>query len=354
MDNEKIILNPELNILETEMAKEKIRIKIKKETIPSFIKCKSCENMDELPNGYIDLIITSPPYFNAIDYDQHIKDNRQNYRPRQKQNYKEYLYWLEKCFRECYRVLKDGKFCCIVIGTVLWNGKHYPLPHHLISIMERIGYLFYQDIIWNKVTGGVKRAGVTIQNPYPGYYYPNIMTEYILIFQKPGDKTSFNNRPKDERKENIIPIDEIFTKEVANNIWHIAPVPPNQYNHPCPFPEEIPYRLIKLYSYKGDKILDPFLGIGTTTKVAKNLERFYYGYDIKKLYIDTAEKRLKEPLHLRKQLICNYSKIIDESVKKEKQFEIKEIKEKIDKRLSQKEFDTFVTEEIKDEDKCWA
>jgi len=269
---------------------------------------KSCEKMEELKEGQVDLIITSPPYWNAIDYEQHIEDNTKNFRTRKGNEYREYLDWLTTCFSESYRVLSPGKFCCVVIGTVLYNGKHYPLPQHFIPLMENIGYEFHQDIIWYKVTGGVKRAGVTIQNPYPGYYCPNIMTEYILIFRKPGPKI-YKSRTKVEKDENKIPIDDLFTRELANNIWHIAPVPPNQYDHPCPFPEEIPYRLIKLFSYPTDLILDPFLGIGTTIKVANALNRRWVGYEIKEKYIKISEQRLNEPLYLREQLISVFEKI---------------------------------------------
>ncbi len=90
-------------------------------------------------------------------------------------------------FKEVLRVTKPGGFCAIVIGTVLLNGRHYPVPFDLIARLSRSGWEFHQDIVWHKCTAGVKRAGVTIQKPYPGYYYPNIMTEYILIFRKPGD-----------------------------------------------------------------------------------------------------------------------------------------------------------------------
>ncbi|NPV14392.1 site-specific DNA-methyltransferase [candidate division WOR-3 bacterium] len=269
---------------------------------------KSCEKMDELKTGEVDLIITSPPYWNAIDYDVHTLDNTKWFRTRKGEEYEKYLVWLKGCFQECYRVLKPGGFCCVVIGTVLYNGKHYPLPHHFVQLMEGIGYEFHQDIIWYKVTGGVKRAGVTIQNPYPGYYCPNIMTEYILIFRKGGPKI-YKERTKEEKESNKIPIDELFTKELANNIWHIAPVPPNQYDHPCPFPEEIPYRLIKLFSYTGELVLDPFLGIGTTIKVANALNRRWVGYEIKEKYVQIAQQRLCEPLYLREQLISIFEKI---------------------------------------------
>jgi len=162
--------------------------------------------------------------------------------------------------------------------------------------------------VWHKVTGGVKRAGVTIQHPYPGYYHPNIMSESILIFRKPGPKI-YKNRSQVEKEANRINIDAIFTREIANNVWHIAPVPPNHLPHPCPFPEEIPYRLILLYSYAGDLVLDPFIGIGTTAKVAKALGRQYVGYEIQEKYITVAHQRLQEPLHLREQLIPRFEKI---------------------------------------------
>ena len=167
----------------------------------SEIFLKSCEKMDEIPDESIDLIVTSPPYWNAIDYDQHVTDSRKWYRTREGDDYGNYLNWLKICFTECFKKLKPGKFCCVVIGTLLYNGKHYPLPHHFTQLMEKIGYEFHQDIVWYKVTGGVKRAGVTIQNPYPGYYTPNIMTEYILIFRKLGPKST---RRKQKRKNKKI------------------------------------------------------------------------------------------------------------------------------------------------------
>jgi DNA modification methylase len=269
---------------------------------------KSCEKMDELGDGEVNLIVTSPPYWNAIDYDVHTADKTDWFRTRKGTEYETYLDWLAVCFKECLRVLKPGGFCCVVIGTVLLDRKHYPLPHHFTALMERLGYEFHQDIVWYKVTGGVKRAGVTIQHPYPGYYLPNIMTEYILIFKKPGPKI-YAGKTAQQKRETAIPIDDLFKKELANNIWHIAPVPPRQYDHPCPFPEEIPYRLITLFSYPGDLVLDPFLGIGTTIKVAHHLGRRWVGYEIKPEYLEIARRRLRDPLSLRAPLISAFRKL---------------------------------------------
>jgi DNA modification methylase len=272
------------------------------------IYLKTCEKMDEIGDDSIALTVTSPPYWDAIDYDSHVACPAADYRTRGGSPYGEYMEWLMGCFREVLRVTKPSGFACVVIGTVLQKGTHYPLPFHFVTEMGRIGWCFHQDIVWYKVTGGVKRAGVNILRPYPGYYYPNIMTEYILIFRKPGPQPIYDERSGKEKAASGYDINDLYKREIANNIWHIAPVPPKQYDHPCPFPEEIPFRLIRLYSYRGDKVLDPFCGIGTTLKVAKHLGRDYYGYEVKKKYYDAAQERLDTPLKLRDQLISRFEK----------------------------------------------
>lgn len=268
----------------------------------------SCEQMAEVQDASIDLVVTSPPYWNSIDYDRHTTDPEAWYRTRRGGPYEEYLDWLERCFREVYRTLRPGAHCAVVIGTVLLEGHYYPLPYHFVSLMERIGFELALDIIWHKVTGGLKRAGVTIQHPYPGYYNPNIMTEFILVFRKPGPPIYMQRTPN-EKEANRIPIDRLFKNELANNIWHIAPVPPGQYDHPCPFPEEIPYRLITLYTYRGDTVLDPFLGSGTTLKVARHLGRNGVGYEVKADYIHLALRRIQEPLKMRALLVPRYERL---------------------------------------------
>jgi len=271
------------------------------------------ENMSEIEDNAVSLTVTSPPYWNAIDYDIHASDKSQHYRTRAYSNgfseYKEYLNWLKTIFSEVFRVTKPGGFCAIVIGTVLHGGKHYPVPFDTTSMMSQIGWEFHQDIIWHKCTGGVKRAGVTIQKPYPGYFYPNIMTEYILVFKKTGSAI-YKDVEQETKESAAYPINRLFTLDIANNIWHIAPVPPDYLDHPCPFPEEIPYRLIALYSYPDDLVLDPFVGSGQTLKVAKHLRRKYVGYEIIQKYIDLTKKRLNEPLSLREyQLVATFDKV---------------------------------------------
>ncbi len=269
--------------------------------------------MPELADNSVALTVTSPPYWNAIDYDIHAMDKTQQYRTRAYSNgfgeYIEYLDWLERIFKEVLRVTKPGGFCAIVIGTILQDGKHYPVPFDAMHRLTNSGWEFHQDIIWHKCTAGVKRAGVTIQKPYPGYYYPNIMTEYILIFRKPG-AAIYKEVNERQKRESAYLINRIFTMDIANNIWHIAPVPPDLINHPCPFPEEIPYRLISLYSYRGDIVLDPFTGSGQTLKVAAHLGRKFVGYEIIEKYALLAQRRIKERLSIRElQLIATFDKI---------------------------------------------
>lgn len=273
----------------------------------------SCEDLSALPDDSVALTVTSPPYWNAIDYDKHAQDPTQWYRTREykeaKDEFPAYLDWMVRIFRGVRQKTKPGGFCCIVIGTLLHEKRHFPVPFLLTARLVEDGWLFHQDIIWNKVTGGVKRAGVFIQRPYPGYFHPNIMTEYILVFRKPGEPI-YRERDQVDMESAAVPINRLFTMDIANNVWHIAPVPPGTLDHPCPFPEEIPARLISLYSYPGDVVLDPFCGSGQTPKVAKHLDRRYVAYETLEKYVSYATKRLKEPLYLREeQLIARFEKI---------------------------------------------
>jgi DNA modification methylase len=271
----------------------------------------SSEHMPEINDGSVALTVTSPPYWNAIDYDRHSKNSKVSYRTRAYANgfdgYRSYLDWVGRIFTETHRKTRPGGYLAVVIGTVLHNGVLYPVPFDLTSRLAASGWQFHQDIVWHKTTAGVKRAGVMIQHPYPGYYYPNIMTEYILVFRRSGPPIYKRTTACPEARVNM---NGLFTKEIANNIWHIAPVPPGQLDHPCPFPEDLVFRLVQLYSYPGDLVLDPFAGSGQTLKVAVTLGRNAVGYDIVERYIHYAHQRLAEPLNIRqRQLVAEFMKI---------------------------------------------
>jgi site-specific DNA-methyltransferase (adenine-specific) len=239
----------------------------------------------------------------------HASGSDRYYRGVTKINTRDYLDELEEVFNDkVFRVSKEGSYCCIVIGNEVINGTLQPLPHMLLSkLVKPFGnWNLHEEIIWHKVTGGTNRYGSFVINPYPKYYRANIMHEFILVLRK-GDAKS----GRTQREEMLPATHEEWTKEIANSVWHIPPVPPGFIRHPCPFPEEIPYRLMKLYSYEGDTVIDPFNGSGQTTKVAFHFQRHYIGIDILRDYVRLARCRLvNEPLHIRAEaLIANWKKI---------------------------------------------
>lgn len=247
--------------------------------------------MQQCADDSIALTVTSPPYWNAIDYDIHASQGDAAWHRKREyvqfgKTINEYLARIGGVFSEVLRVTVPGGFCGIVIGTVLYQRRHFPVPMLVTSEMTGMGWEFHQDIIWNKVTAGVRRAGTFIQHRKPGYYYPNIMTEYVLVFRKPGEPI--------RGPQPTMEIDDLFTRDIANNIWHIAPVPPRMIDHPCPFPEEIARRLILLYSNHGDTVLDPFLGSGQTAVAAERAGRRCVGYDIERRYVDLARRRVSD------------------------------------------------------------
>lgn len=266
------------------------------------------EVLTKLPTDSVQLTITSPPYRNAIDYDMHINKSGY-YRGKTQLDTSDYIDSMIDIFsNKVYRVTKEGGYCCMVIGNEVVNGNIIPLPHMLLSrLVEPFGkWKLHEEIIWHKVTGGTNRYGSFVINPYPKYYRANIMHEFILVLRK-GNV----NSGRTKRDDALPAKHEEFTKEIANSVWHIAPVPPGYIDHPCPFPEEIPYRLMKLYSYENDMILDPFNGSGQTTKVAHNFSRRFIGIDMVKEYVTLARSRMySEPLHIRPEaLIARWQKI---------------------------------------------
>jgi DNA modification methylase len=269
--------------------------------------CK--EALKKIPQNSIQLTITSPPYRNAIDYGMHVSGNGEYYRGRGNIETGDYLDEMVEIFNDrIFRVTKDGGYCCIVIANEVVNGTILPLPHILLSRLVRTPgkWNLHEEIIWHKVTGGTNRYGSFVINPYPKYYRANIMHEFILVLRKGDVKTG-----RTQRDGALPATHEEWTKEIANSVWHIAPVPPGYITHPCPFPEEIPYRLMKLYSYEGDVVLDPFNGSGQTTKVASHFNRRFIGIEIVDEYVQLATTRLtEEKLHIRPQaLIANWKKI---------------------------------------------
>ena len=230
----------------------------------------------------VSLVVTSPPYHNAISYETHATDSELNYRIRESISYKdEYLHLLNKVWSSSWKLLKPGGYLAINVGSVLEKGYHFSLPQDIQSeiLGSENNWEFIRNIVWNKVTAGVKRAGSVIKYALPGYWYPNIMTEHIIIFKKPGEVDKFNTDVPGEWWEPV---------------WDLAPVPPRSIDHPAPFPEEIPHRLIRMLTSAEDLIFDPFNGAGATTKAAYDLKRFPLGIDLEQKYVELAVNRINQ------------------------------------------------------------
>jgi site-specific DNA-methyltransferase (adenine-specific) len=253
-----------------------------------IINGSSSEATSQAPDlvGKVSIAVTSPPYHNAISYESHAKDSNVNYRNRYSLDYaNDYMSILNAVWNSTFEMLHNGGYLAVNVGSVLDNGYHYPLAEDIINELTRNSkWEFVRSIFWHKVTAGVKRAGSVIQHPYPGYWHPNIMTEHIIIVRKPGPVR--------------IPNSDI-PKEWLEPVWDLAPVPPRKVDHPAPYPEEIPHRLIRMFTSPGEWVLDPFNGAGATSKAAFDLERCALGFDIEKKYVALAEKRLKDTSSIR-------------------------------------------------------
>lgn len=234
-----------------------------------------------IKKGSVDFIVFSPPYWNIRNYGF---DGQIGH----KQTYDEYLDDMEKVFTECFKVLKNNRFMAINTGTAVSNDGMKFLSGDFINRCQKIGFTLRKDIIWHKPRGTTKwQRGATqfSQSPYPLMYNTNINHEYILIFQKGDKKESFKNEPKFSRN---------FIRRMAYSVWEIKPVnsPKIDEKHVAPFPEELPKRLIQLYTFKGDVVLDPFAGSGTTNKMAKQLGRNSIAVELSKDYCSLIEKKL--------------------------------------------------------------
>ncbi len=264
---------------------------------PDQIICgDNAEVLSGMDGDTVDLTITSPPYRNAIDYNlhaQHGHDPEKNYRGKLTITVPQYIADMGRIFGQVHRVTKPGGYCCIVIGNEINHGTLEPLPALLAAELYKQGWFLHEEIVWHKVTGGANRAGSFVQRPYPTYFRANIMHETILVMRKGENRLRKTQCAFAEINQ------DVTWKEIVNSVWHIAPVPPRFLNHPCPYPEEIPYRLINLYSNEGDLVLDPFNGAGQTTKAARYLQRRFLGIDIQESYVRYARERLGEEPHIR-------------------------------------------------------
>ena len=252
-----------------------------------------------LPDEVATLAVTSPPYHNAINYEEHTQTlaGEKDRWERVEIQYDEYRQFLTDRFKELLRVVTPGGYNVVNISPVLWQGRRIPLPFHFVGWMEEVGWVFREDIIWEKTVARDRRSGVLIQHPYPGYYYPSLVAEYVLVFQRPGESRKRNNiywhRTAEERDANRLDMSD-YQGEKSKNVWRFRPVAPQENVHPCPFPLELVERVVELYSYRDDLVIDIFAGSGQTNVAAEKLGRRHLGVDTMRDYVEYAVSRVTD------------------------------------------------------------
>ena len=232
------------------------------------------EGMKEIPDDFVDLIVTSPPYNVGIDYDVY-NDSLP---------WKDYYAWCETWLKECYRILKKDGRICINHYLSLGNGKEKSSPiSTLYSIMEKIGYKHHTIAIWTDPTLSKRTAWgsyLSASSPYISNPFEGILIDYKKSWKKEEKGVSTIG------KEDFI--------KLTGGIWNIKPETKGLTK--ANFSLDLPSKIIHLLSYEGDIILDPFMGSGTTAVAAKLANRHYIGFEISKDYFKIAEGRIQEIL----------------------------------------------------------
>ena len=239
------------------------------------IFCKTSENMKELPDNSVHLMVTSPPYNVGKEYDEDL-------------SLKEYMVLLENVFKETHRVLVPGGRVAINIANV-GRKPYIPLHSEIIKVMDKLGFLMRGEIIWDK---GSSAGGSCAWGSWKSAANPTLRDshEYILIFSK-----ELYGRNKLSIKEDTITRNDFL--ELTKSIWRFNTESAKKVKHPAPFPIELPRRAIELYTFKGDVILDPFLGSGTTLISALILDRNSIGIEIKKDYYNLAVQNITREIN---------------------------------------------------------
>ncbi len=236
------------------------------------IFCTSAEAMTDLPDCCVHLMVTSPPYNVGKEYD----DNR---------TLTEYLAFLERVWKETWRVLVPGGRMCINVAN-LGRKPYIPLHTYIAGQAIRLGFLMRGEIIWNKAASA---SPSTAWGSWKSAANPTLrdVHEYILVFSKGSFK-----RQNPTQRASTITRDEFL--EYNKSVWSCPAAPARKVGHPAPFPAELPRRLIQLYTFEGEVVLDPFMGSGQTAIAALKSGRHYVGYEIDKEYVALARERIME------------------------------------------------------------
>jgi site-specific DNA-methyltransferase (adenine-specific) len=237
--------------------------------------CTSSEKMDELPDNSVHLMVTSPPYNVSKEYDKNLTLD-------------EYRTLLSNVFKEVYRVLVTGGRACINVANV-GRKPYIPLHSYIIQdlLCQKLGFNMRGEIIWDK---SASSGTSTAWGSWRSASNPTLrdVHEYILIFSKDSYSRESNGRKNTISKDEFLK----FTKSV----WTFPTESAKKIGHPAPFPIELPYRLIQLYTFEGDVVLDPFIGSGTTAIASMRSNRNFVGFDTKEEYVEMAKRRIQKEI----------------------------------------------------------
>ena len=230
----------------------------------------SCEEMRELPDCSVHLMVTSPPYNVGKEYDNNL-------------TLEEYLAFLRRAWQETYRVLVPGGRACINIANV-GRKPYIPLHASIMQDMIEMGFLMRGEIIWEK---GASASTSTAWGSWQSATNPTLRDthEYILVFSKGSYR-----REKMDGRQSTISKDEFL--EFTKSVWGFPSESARKVGHPAPFPVELPYRLIQLYTFSNEIVLDPFMGSGQTALAALKAGRHFTGYETSESYIQLAQSRI--------------------------------------------------------------
>ncbi|HEY5981874.1 MAG TPA: site-specific DNA-methyltransferase [Anaerolineales bacterium] len=230
----------------------------------------SAESMSELPDSSIHLMVTSPPYNVGKDYDADLSLD-------------EYLAFLKRVWREVLRVLVPGGRACINVAN-LGRKPYIPLHAYMVRDLLELNFLMRGEIIWDK---GASSSASTAWGSWQSASNPTLRDghEYILVFSKGNFR-----RDRLEGRKDTITKDEFL--QFTKSVWAFPAESARKIGHPAPFPLELPYRLIQLYTFEGEIVLDPFMGSGQTALAAIKSHRHFVGYETNRDYVGLAEERI--------------------------------------------------------------
>lgn len=244
--------------------------------LANLIYCKDARRMEEVEDGSVQLVVTSPPYNVGKAYERPVDNGRHL------DNLEEYLALLKEVWRECVRVLCTGGRLAVNVAST-WRQPYIPLHSYITMQLHELGLIMRGEIIWDK---GASVGVSTAWGSFARASNPTLrdVHEYILVFSKGSLKLDSTGKRSGISNRDFV--------EWTRSIWRFSTESPRRVRHPSPFPEELPRRLILLYTNVGDLVLDPFMGSGTTAVAAVKEGRRYIGYDSEPDYCLAARQRL--------------------------------------------------------------